>query len=206
MGRCWTDKNPSRQDTSITQSYKCGVRLGAGLHSIFPVESSGPVFGSALGSTGPVSTHPFTCRSRACEHPSHAKQPSQSPLTHQSSSVPILIHPSIHPSIRLPVHTSAYGTSLSRTPGPDFPGKTLSPTRMYPPQNHGVQGAQAGAQWVGHMSSLPSQDRWDHEQSRQVKAPATVLKAASSTGRAAGGRGPVTAATLSLRYLVTTSH
>lgn len=93
-----------------------------------------------------------------------------------------LIHPSIHPSICLPVHTSAYGTSLSRTPGPDFPGKTLSPTRMYPPQNHGVQGAQAGAEWVGHTSSLPSQDRWDHEQSHQITAPATVLKLASGTG------------------------
>nr|KAF6303979.1 hypothetical protein mMyoMyo1_008960 [Myotis myotis] len=46
------------------------------------------------------------CRSRACEHPSHAKQPSQSPLTHQSSSVSIHLstHLSIHPSVCLSIH------------------------------------------------------------------------------------------------------
>lgn len=70
---------------------------------IFPSKSSCPVFRSALGSTGPIGTHPFHLPPHCLLHPSQARQPSPSPLIHQSSlytyllCILPLIHPSIHP-------------------------------------------------------------------------------------------------------------
>lgn len=118
--------------------------------------SSGSIFRSALGSTGPVDTHPFTCPSRVVSI--HLKP--GSPLAHlrsislYPSSLYSSTYPSIHPYtctyIHLPVVLQALGLQV----------QTFQPKHSAPPgfthlKLMALREHQAGAEWSGMHASFP---------------------------------------------------
>lgn len=143
--------------------------------------SSGAIFRSALGSTGPGGIHPFTCPSRFVSihlKPgsalAHLQSISLYPSSLYSSTYPS-IHPYVHTYIHLPMVLQSLGLQVQT-----FQSKHSAPPGFTHLKIMAFREHQAGAEWSGmHFLPSPPKTGGDNKLSHKTTARATLLKAAA---------------------------
>lgn len=134
--------------------------MGTGITQHLPFEELQPYIRSALGTPGAIGTHPFTCLSRVCEHPSQARQASRSSLIYPSSLYTHLL--CIHPLSQPASHPASDSLTVIHSLGPEAQISQVkhSAPEGFPHHEMVFGECQAGLTGVGHtLPPLLSQDR-----------------------------------------------